>query len=623
LRQTIIALLLVLRTVTLFSQNNAIAPLQFCSDLSEPETESLSELIENPIDLNAATKEDIDAMPFLSPFQKASLWQYLVRNRPVVSLFELQYIVGFTRQDAILLAQFCTAGSCLPKYTNNRLHHSVYSGYSYRQSSAPDESLNFFEDSKRIIKYKAKNKSVSLGITTEQDAGEPINSKYSTMPDYTSAYFGIVQDSYSVYAGDYELRWAQGLVAWQGYSFSKPMLYTDARKYSRPIKEHTSSEENRFCRGIAATKKFQNIHVTTIASSVQQDGNLFGDTIAMSNSGLHRTHAELEKKDNLNHIALGVQTELYLQRLKFGIRHLHHNISQARSPHSNQYHNSSADAIYSTNIAIFFCEFAVDKNCKFAYISGLQFSPDPQIDLCILYRNYQAEYNAVSAQSFAEYSGTQNERGIYCGATWQTSSVLNFGGSYDLYASPAPRYRSPFPSFGSELKISSTYTPMEDITVTPKISNQKKKRPFTDNKSKTTTESKWIYCLLLKYTPHNFSMATGIMYSTFSSKNENDSGSLLYWQINFLANKKISICYQIASFRTIYTTQLYLYDPNVLRTISTPAYNGNGTRNSILALYNTKRLRLGVKYAKTATSKESNNQFIAKNEWTASCTIDL
>ncbi|HBG52656.1 MAG TPA: hypothetical protein DDW70_00355, partial [Rikenellaceae bacterium] len=70
--------------------------------------QDLEDMLDARINLNQATKDDLEATGLLTPYQIASLLDYRQRYGNFISWPEVFLIPGFTEQDTRLLALFLT-----------------------------------------------------------------------------------------------------------------------------------------------------------------------------------------------------------------------------------------------------------------------------------------------------------------------------------------------------------------------------------------------------------------------------------------------------------------------------------------------------------------------------------
>ena len=66
--------------------------------------EQLEILAENPVPINTASHQELEKLLILNNFQINSLQQYILKNGPILSVYELQLVYGFDKQTAELLA---------------------------------------------------------------------------------------------------------------------------------------------------------------------------------------------------------------------------------------------------------------------------------------------------------------------------------------------------------------------------------------------------------------------------------------------------------------------------------------------------------------------------------------
>ena len=144
--------------------------------------EQLEERVQTPINLNQTSREELEALPFLTALQVEDIMEYLDHYKPVRSLSELQMVKGLDYHTRRLLQHFVVAGeerkpSVWPTLDDllKRGHHRLtatgkipfyerqgdrngYLGYKYRHDVR--------------YQYTLDNR-IKAGITAAQDAGEP------------------------------------------------------------------------------------------------------------------------------------------------------------------------------------------------------------------------------------------------------------------------------------------------------------------------------------------------------------------------------------------------------------------------------------------------------------------
>ena len=106
-------------------------------EYGEETFELLSDLAEHPLNLNQASRSQLEQLPFLSAQQVEELVAYMDRYRPMRSLSELQMIESLDRATRRLLSCFVVIGDTLvPRQTmKSVLSHLMQDGHATLESS--------------------------------------------------------------------------------------------------------------------------------------------------------------------------------------------------------------------------------------------------------------------------------------------------------------------------------------------------------------------------------------------------------------------------------------------------------------------------------------------------------
>lgn len=603
------------------------------SELSEEQLERY----EDPIDLNTCTKEEVDALPLLSAFQKASLWEYLNRQRPLQSIYELQYILGFGLADAQQLASISKLSQPAPHKHIARTKQEVYYATGLSNSTGYSSQTKSFADTKQLIKYRVDHSAASAGVTAENDAGESFRMDNSQLgADYVSAYASFQSDGLSVIAGDYELRWGQGLAIWQGFAMGRGAA-ADISRVSKPAVPHRSTEENRFMRGGAVTQRWGIAQLTAAASSQLRDGSIAGDsTFTQTYTGLHRTVGESSRRDQLrlNTFAARIHTEsVHLHTSVQVISHTWETAGgQELQTEASTGRNDLASADFKAggDGMLAFGEIAADAQLNTAAIAGIQANPAPGAELCLAARNYSPNYASIDASGAGEYSGTQNERGLYAGASMYPWENLKMSGYFDLFATPRRRYRQSYPASGHEYMLSAQYSLSQSALLTLRHSQQTKALdlPTSDTSSATRQmpdSHRGNYSVRLSMAEGELPLSAGIYRCEYRHSATHEAGHLIFVELHPQVGRFVRIAYQIAVFNTSYNTRIYVYEPHLPQSISVPAHIGTGMKNALRADVRLDRVQLTLKYAYLhATSLyRSDPQETSKHELWLSCIVKI
>src|SRR5690554_4984755 len=114
-------------------------------------------------------------------------------------------------------------------------------------------------------------------------------------------------------------------------------------KTGQGIRPYTSSDENQFFRGAAATLKAGTARVDVFVSNKMRDGNILGsDTLgyyftSLQSSGYHRTHSETEDKNRVGDFNTGISGTWQSGNVKIGAVYLYRHFNLLFNPTTQLY----------------------------------------------------------------------------------------------------------------------------------------------------------------------------------------------------------------------------------------------------------------------------------------------
>ena len=449
-------------------------------------SERLNYYRKHPINVNKAKEDQLKELGFLSPAQIRALLHYRKENGKLIDLPELQAIELFSLPDIQKLLPFITINdSDLPAFrfkdlkrgdndlmfTYNRVLQNQ-SGYAQSDSGRASYSGAAYHLLTRY-RFHYTNR-IAASLTTEKDAGEPLFSRSRGFDFYSGnvSYEGekLIK---RVVLGDYSLQFGQGLSMWSGMAFGKGSLINSVVKSGLGLKPYTSANESSFLRGAAAVVNFNKVEITPFFSYRALDATLTdlpGDSGIVSSirqSGLHRTSAELNAKNNLNQQVGGADIQFSTSSLTVGTTI--YSTRFDREFKSDDDFSSGFSGAHQTNFSAyytfgwrnfyFFGEVAHSSNRGSAFLNGSLISLTPQFSLVLLHRNYQKKYGSFFQQPLSEGSEASNEKGFYSGVTLTPNRTFEFSAYADLFKFPAPRFNADAPSSGYELFSQVVCTP--------------------------------------------------------------------------------------------------------------------------------------------------------------------
>lgn len=271
----------------------------------------LNELAEHPININTATTEDLQRLPFLTAQQIEDIEAYIYRYGAMKSLGELAMINGMSWAQRQLLTCFVYVGEVktrsfpslrqIVKYGKHELMGMVKVPLYERKGDADGSYMG--SRYKHWLRYQFRySDKVKMGFTGSKDAGEPFMSKGN----------GAGYDFYSFYLqirgwgrlknltlGRYRLHEGMGLILNNDFSFGKLSTLSALGRNSNVIRAHSSRYAANYLQGAAATVTVvRGLDVTGFVSYRKIDATLKdGGIQTILTSGLHRTASEMAKKD--------------------------------------------------------------------------------------------------------------------------------------------------------------------------------------------------------------------------------------------------------------------------------------------------------------------------------------
>ena len=271
----------------------------------------LNELAEHPININTATTEDLQRLPFLTAQQIEDIEAYIYRYGAMKSLGELAMINGMSWALRQLLTCFVYVGEVktrsfpslrqIAKYGKHELMGMVKVPLYERKGDADGSYMG--SRYKHWLRYQFRySDKVKMGFTGSKDAGEPFMSKGN----------GAGYDFYSFYLqirgwgrlknltlGRYRLHEGLGLILNNDFSFGKLSTLSALGRNSNVIRAHSSRYAANYLQGAAATVTVvRGLDVTGFVSYRKIDATLKdGGIQTILTSGLHRTASEMAKKD--------------------------------------------------------------------------------------------------------------------------------------------------------------------------------------------------------------------------------------------------------------------------------------------------------------------------------------
>lgn len=594
--------------------------------------EELAERHAHPLNINSATREDLERLPFLSGEQTEAVLAHIYRYGPLKTMDELVLIRELDYESRRFLCLFFYAGevekekeelrwkTLLRSGKNTvitRMEIPLYQRDGYRSHS--DEELLKNPNKKYLgnalyhswrYQYAFGNK-IFWGLVAEKDAGEPFGSYGNWSYDFFSFHVfcrDVRPWLKTVALGDYRLAFGEGLVLNNGFPFGRDGTF--ASSPAQGIRRYASTSEADFFRGTAATFRWGNVDISAFYSHRKLDATPIGEDSVSSlrTDGLHRTLSELERKHNVTAQLAGGNVTWRCGNYRLGVTscYLHTDkcfapgnaLYRAYYPHGNRFFTSGAHYGYSGYHLSFSGETAYsDNRGGWATLNRATYRVNARYRLTLLQRFYSYRYYSFHGAAFGEESRVQNESGVYAGLEASPLDYLQLMAYADFFHSPWPRYTMTHSSSGQKGMIQLRYACRRNVNVVLRYRVRHKE------KSDIYFYDHWLKGQLNVSVPQQWDMQTSALFHgrTNADTRERSNGFAFVQTVKkSWAKDIVRFSALLAYFRTDdYDSRLYFYEPGLLYTFYYPAYYGRGLRAAVTLRGSWNGLTLMGKYGLT------------------------
>jgi len=567
-------------------------------------TDRLHELIDDPVRINSADQDEISRLFFLSDFQVKSLADYITSSGKIISVFELANIPGFDRVTAEMIIPFITLDFRLVNNSDSaRWRNTLLTNFTLKRS--PDMQPSLGSDWKILTKYKFTAGIFSGGFTTEKDPGEKYLTGNPPFPDFLSAHLaykgsGILK---RVIIGDFSARFGQGTNINTGMQRAISLVSPGYMSSSDEIKPYTSTEENKFFRGIATSLTYRNIELSmflsrnstdaTVASSSDSSGNYIE---TFSTTGVHNTASLLDKKDAVSQLVYGMILSYNMKNLKTGLIWSDYSLSLPVNPADNDPEKifdfrGSRSGLYTMYYNLFirkillYGEVTVTDKSKYALIQGLSFRPADRLTINLLVRNYTPGFTSFYGHGPGSGSKTSNEMGILGNFTFEAAKHLFVSGGADLEQFPWLKYRCSAPSRGIRKELKITWLPAEKLSFEAAY-NFHESMYDDDTIKRIPDQVRTItrgFKASFKYAM-DANLSLGVRTDYKIAEPTGSRGFVLCQDINYVFRKiPLTIWFRYCLFSTgDWSSRIYTYENDLLYNFSIPALAGKGSRTYLM-----------------------------------------
>ena len=579
----------------------------------------LCELEQQPLDINLATREQLEQLPFLSAQQVEEIVEYFYRYGPMKSLAELRMIrslddsrrrlltyfifigdrsqeTGDSRQTARAMNELMATGR-IPFY-ERKGDAGAYQGYPYRH----------------WLRYQLTyGDQLKAGIVGAQDAGEPFFAGKNRLGyDYYSVWFQLNHwhRLETLVLGNFRVSMGMGLILNNSFGLGKVSMLQNMGRPTSTLRAHSSRSSDGYLQGAAATVNItKGLTATGFISYRAMDATLNKDGTAATivTSGYHRTETELEKKNNLKNTTFGGNVRYQANGYHAGFNlvgtHLNRELKPNTSALYRQYYaqgydflNVSADYGYVHHRFSVNGETALNREGALATINSVSLQLGSEWSLMALYRFYSYHYTSLYANSYSDGGSVQNESGIYFGATWQPSPSWKLMAYTDFAYFPWAKYQISQSSHSWDQLLQVSYSKKRWLFGGRYRLRIRQKD--NDDKTALVTRTEHRGRLSAEYSSI-WSSRTQVDFG-FISFNAPESGLMVSETLG-ITHRWLRLNGGVGYFRTdSYDSRAYLYELGPLYSYSVIQFSGEGIRYWLMVRANIgKRLMLTAKFGTT------------------------
>ena len=586
------------------------------SETLASQIDELTDLHEHPLDLNAATREQLLRLPFLTDAQADAILDYRSRYGAFRSEGELRLVpelgprqMRWLRACTVIIYQTATKATRLANTFSHemmtRLDVPLYQreGWPWAQGLA------------HKLRYTAQLRGRwDFGLRAEKDSGEPMFNSRNPLWDAWGAHAMLENWRFveRLIVGDYKAVMGEGLVINNGFQLGKQL--TSLWRKPDVLRPHRSADENRFLRGVGATLRMTpHLSLTALYSFRQLDATVQADNSVqtINSSGLHRTPSELARRRTLDCHTTAAHLAWDSQTLRLGASAMYqyydHQFRQGaalyRQIYPEGYQFGAVSADYTLRLRRFYFSGETARSFAASATSSegvnpssgsgwatlnkasLRFSPNASITA--VQRFYSRNYFSALASAYGENSRVQNESGVALLVEADRVGPFDLRALVDFFYSPWPRYTMTRASHGFETAVKAVCSISRSRQLIMRYSFKSKER---SDRRYSTSRLRLTYAHTL--TEHLSLQASAFAtHVAVTSLSQRTSGIALVPRINYsTAAERLRCSLSAALFATglassqatytsaAYDSRLYVYEPSLFQSFGMISLYGKGER---------------------------------------------
>lgn len=587
----------------------------------------LEELRKNPLDLNNVNEQELQRLTFLTDFQIHSLLDYRKENGNLLSIQELSLIHGFTDDVITIIQPYITVTAKSDTFqfrVSDLLRHSRHEVILRTQRVIEKQAGYTQVDPVSLTRrypgspwlYYARysldfSSHMQAGVTLENDAGEEFFTGSNRAGfDFNSAHIRISDLGVlnTAVIGDYRLGFGQGLTLANGTAPAKSALPLQVMKQGSEIRAFTSTSENDFFRGGAASANLGRLVITAFFSSRKRDANVT-DTLephriyfsSFQESGYHRTRPEIADERSVRESVIGGNVSFRGNDFRVGTTIVQYKLDKYLQAgddlkdvydfQGNRLINWGADYAVTLKKIQLFGETSYG-NHAWATLNGALWYLNKYATFSLLYRNYGSRYFSLHSDAFSEGSSSSNEEAFYAGMVIHPVRNLKISAYADFYRFPWLKFNTDAPSSGSDYLLQADYSPGKAVEMYCRVRYELDPVNIVNDtviitditqEHRTGIRFHVLYMLTDKLVMQNRLEAVMVKNAGNATKN----GFLVYHDAGYRFGRiPLTLDFRLAWFNTDdYDTRIYAYEQDLTAGFSFPALFKAGYRTYLMLRY--------------------------------------
>ena len=560
--------------------------------------EELEELADHPMNINTATREDMERLPFLTARQVEDIQYYIYRYHGMKSLGELALIPSISWYQRQLMGYFFFAGEeekkgfpsmkTIAQYGKHEVMGMLKVPF-YERKGDKEGYLGY--PYKHWLRYQMRyGDYVKFGFLGSLDAGEPFfRGNNKTGYDFYTFYLQVKKLGRwkNITLGRYRLHEGMGLILNNDFSFGKLSLLSSLGRNSNVIRVHSSRSSANYLQGAAATYSLtRHLDLTAFFSYRQIDGTLKNGGIrTIVKTGLHRSQSEIEKQNVASNMLVGGNLNYRNNGWHVGATAFYTSFSLPLTPNTsqlykrfapagNRFWNASVDYGYISHRWTIAGETATGDCGVIATINSASCLFSEKFTLTALQRFYSARYYSLFSNTFAEGSEAQDESGVYLGFTWSPWRRWSITAYSDFAYFAWPKYLTNGSTQSWDNMVSVLYQPSKSWLIGGRMRYK--------DKAGTATSRLRLYASVTK---SNWNARTSLDYSSNHDTGEGTQsrGYMLSenvgWHWRWLRLSGVFGYFHTSD----YASRIYVYEPGLLYQMGFASYYGEGIRYALVA----------------------------------------